>query len=428
MTLSSEETKPLIHKELPVPDHIEKKWKIFFIMALFGMTYLIPFDMIFAANGYFRAKFSETNNEVIVNNFPSYFQTGGISAQVAMSLSSVIILKRVSIEPFVVSCNLLALTLFMAMTVLSKVSTSTWPMGFFVLTTLMYCTACAAGAMYKSGVMAIASMLHPKAVQGFILGQSAAGAINSLISLITLSFPDTDVLEAGFYYLLSSCLCLAKSLCVYVFIFNKMPYVKFNTIRKSHPSTSSDVDQDNPSETRSDQKDEATFLSVFRATWQFCTANFITLVITLLLFPAALSNLQPSTDKIPQHVYTVLIFLVFSVGDVAGALTSTFFSLPRNLVLPLSITRLLFIPLTLMCNIQPRSLPVWFSADCCPAIIYFTMAWSNGVVLSIAATYCSTSVTSNFAKSIAGTLSAFSCALGLIFGSLLVFPVMAALD
>ena len=431
MTSSSEETTPLLHKESPALDqHRQKKWSVFFIMVLFGLTYLIPFDMIFAANGYFRAKFSETDNEVIVNNFPSYFQTGGISAQVAMSLSSMIILKRVSIEPFVVSCNLLALTLFTAMTILSKVSTSTWPMGFFVLTTLMYCTACAAGAMYKSGVMAIASMLHPKAVQGFILGQSAAGAINSLISLVTLSFPDTNVLEAGFYYLLSSCLCLIVSLSVYVFIFNKMPYVKFNTIRKSHSrsSDSSDSDQDSVSETSPDQKDEATFLSVFKEIWQFCSANFITLVITLLLFPAALSNLQPSTDKIPQHVYTVLIFLVFSVGDVVGALTSTFFSLPRKYVLPLSISRLLFIPLTLMCNIQPRTLPVWFRADCCPALIYFFMAWSNGVVLSIAATYCSTSVNSNLSKSIAGTLSAFSCALGLIVGSVLVFPALAALD
>jgi hypothetical protein len=429
MITTVDEKEPLIRRESQSPPPI-RKWRVFFIMALFGLTYLIPFDMVFTAGGYFREKFSETGSQAIEQGFPVYFQIGGITAQVAISLSSMVILKGVPIEPFVIGCNAVALSLFIFMTVLSKVSTETWPLAFFVLTTSMYCIVCGAGAMYKSGIMAIASMLHPKAVQGFILGQSAAGAINSLISLLTMSFTNTNVREAGFYYLFISCVCLAISLSVYIFIFNNMPYVKYNTVRKSEHSQSaesSNSDIHEGSSTETNQKDQTTFRDVFRVTWPYCAANCISLIITLLLFPAAISHLQPSSDKIPQHVFSVLIFLTFSVGDVTGALTSTFLSLPRRCVLPFCFLRLVFIPLTFMCNLQPRTLPVWFLSDYWPALLYFIMAWSNGVVLSIAATYCATSVESNAAKSMAGTLSAFSCALGLIVGSLLVFPTLAIL-
>ena len=429
MTATCDESTPLItsYPQSPPPP---PKWNVFFIMALFGLTYLIPFDMVFTANGYFRAKFSETGDETLILRFPCYFQAGGITTQVIMSLSSMIILKRVPIEPFVIGCNIVTLAIFVVMTIMSKVPTTTWPMIFFVLTTSMYCVACGAGAMYKSGVMAIASMLHPRAIQGFILGQSAAGAVNSLISLVTLSFPRTDVLQAGFCYLLTSCICLAVSLSVYILIFNKMRYVRNNTIRKAElvPSDAESLLDSSTSTTSDDETEKATFMGVLKESWQFCAANCISLIITLLLFPAAISNLQPSDPgKIPQCVYNIIIFMTFSVGDVLGALTSTFIALPKKLVLPFSILRLIFIPLIFMCNLQPRTVPVWFVPDYWPCLFYFTMAWSNGIVLSIAATYCATSVESKLAKSIAGTLSTFSCALGLVIGSLLVFPMLSLL-
>ena len=80
-------------------------------------------------------------------------------------------LKYLPIRPVIYISNTIALLMFILMTIMSKQDTVTWPMGFFLFANVSFCIACASSAAYISGMMAIASMLTPNAIQGFYLGQ-----------------------------------------------------------------------------------------------------------------------------------------------------------------------------------------------------------------------------------------------------------------
>ena len=44
------------------------------------------------------------------------------------------------------------------------------------------------------------------------------------------------------------------------------------------------------------------------------------------------------------------------------------------------LARIVFIVMLVMCNLQPRSVPVWFSGDIWPTVIIFLFAVTNGQV------------------------------------------------
>ncbi|XP_063676956.1 equilibrative nucleoside transporter 3-like [Bolinopsis microptera] len=394
------------------------KWTVYFFMVLFGLSSLLPWNMVITATGYFAAKFSETNSTQIETGFPSYFQIGGIGSNVVFSLSSIVLLKYVPIKPVLITCNIVALIIFVVMTVMSKQITVTWPMSFFYISNVIFCVACAVSAAYISGMMAVASMLTPTAVQGFFLGQGAAGLFATLLSIITLSIPGADPVQAGFYYFLIAAISLALSLVAYL-LFSRMSYVRYNTMRKE--------------EKIEDQAGAGADLSacqVFMNIWKFCISSLITLSITLACFPAALSALRStSTDTTSRWTTTyfspVMIFLIFNIGDVLGRVTSSLLPYPtKRLILPISVCRIVFIPLLYMCNLQPRSLTVWFKSDLWPAIFNLLMSWTNGHLLSLSAVYGPQEVETKSAQSLAGTYRAFSGTLGLVIGSILVFPFL----
>ena len=173
--------------------------------------------------------------------------------------------------------------------------------------------------------------------------------------------------------------------------------------------------------------------SVFKKTWQFSAVNFVTLVVTLACFPAPLSALTstlPNQDSVWVRTYfkAVTVFFLFNFGEVVGCFTATFWHYPKSSnILLVSCTRFIFIPLIFMCNLQPRTIPVWFSHDAFPTVFSFLLGWSEGQLLSMAAVYAPQAVGSPEEKSLCGNFQAVSCAVGLLVGSVLVFPFLALL-
>ena len=266
----------------------------------------------------------------------------------------------------------------------------------------------------------------------------AAGLFATVLSIITLSIPGADPVQSGFYYFLIASISLALSLVGYV-VFNRLSYVKNTTLRSDE--TEGRVEEGT-------RKEEGVF-DVFMKIWKFCATSLVTLMITLACFPAALSALRPissdsdstlhpnssafagSLSSEPESIWSstyflpVITFLFFNIGDVLGRITSSLvpYPSPRH-ILPVSLLRALFIPLIYMCNLQPRALPVWFASDAWPAIFNLLLSWTNGHVLSLSAAYGPQHVDTGSGKSLAGTYSAFSSALGLVVGSLMVFPLL----
>ena len=369
---------------------------IYFFMMVFGLSSLLPWNMVITATGFFSAKFSETESKRISESFPQYFQIGGIGSNVAFSLGSMILLKYVRIKPVVFATNFVIMVVFAVITVFAHMDTKSWAYTYFVTVNFLFCLSCALSASYISGVTATASMLFPSAVSGFYLGQGMAGLFATAISVVTLSLPAIDPIKAGFYYFLIATLTLLTAFVCYC-IFNRLSYVRHAYIAAENRKSLGSADV--PS------------FEIFKQVWQFCLTSLLTLLITLACFPAAFSALESTsynTSMTWRETYfkPIIVFLMFNIGDVIGRITASVAPFPTpKWILPLSILRVVFIPLVFLCNLQPRIIPVWFRHDSLPGIFNFLLSLSNGHFLSLAASYAPQHVATKAEQAVVGTFS-----------------------
>jgi len=110
-------------------------------------------------------------------------------------------------------------------------------------------------------------------------------------------------------------------------------------------------------------------------------------IITLSVFPPITTSILPTNPDIHPLLFTSIHFLVFNAGDLIGRYLCSFPSLliwSAHRLLALSLSRTLFIPLFLMCNVQrPASLihgtPA-ISSDLLYMLILLAFGISNGYV------------------------------------------------
>ncbi|XP_063675011.1 equilibrative nucleoside transporter 1-like [Bolinopsis microptera] len=432
----TEETEPLLASRQP---DARTSWRIYSVMILFGLASLLPWNLMITANGFHVAKFSETNSETIINNFPSYIEIVGIGSNFIAALLGVVVLKIHNLVTVVTLCNTSALLVFLVITVTAYLNTANWAFSFFIMTMMLFGVVMFTSAIFMSGMMGLSSILTTNAVQGFYLGQGLAGLFSALLCIVTLAFPNSDPVSAGFYYFLIASFTLLISLVVFV-VFGRTEFVQIATSKKSSNNAEiigaerkellSPRDAQVPDEATT-QKNTA--MSVFKVIWRFCLTTVLTSTITSVCFPAALSMLRSSARPIDHgaeeswtgYFLPVTVFLVFSVGDVLGRITSSCYSLPTpTYLLPVSYIRLLLVPCIYMTNLHPRNVSVWFHNDAWAALFNFLLSWTNGHFISLAALYGPQMMQTKRGKSFAGTLLSFSYALGLLSGAVLVFPLM----
>ena len=425
-----QETVPLV-SGLPV----RTRRFVYIVMVLFGITSLLPWNIIITAHGYYAEKFNEANHPTIIHNFPSYFQIVGIGSYFVLSLFAVCFLKPINLTSNIYVCNGMVLAIFMLVTALSRIDTSHWSDYFFVLSLVLFGLSLAFSAVYMSALMALCVLLTPTAIQGFYLGQGVAGLFAIILSLVTLSIPHADPVTAGFYYFFVTAVCLAISLIAF-YLFNKHHCVS----ECIHSAADHIIEPPKSKQLKKagiiQQIRQIPAVSVFTSIRKLCFVTMMTSTITSCCFPAALSTLMSTSSHtesvwVTTYFLPVAVFLFFALGDVLGRVTSCIISLPsRRYLLHAAFLRLFAIPAIFMCNLHPRGswLPVLFSSDVCPPIFTLILSWSNGHVQSLAAFYASLQVQSDKEKSAAGTLISFSYAIGLFSGSVLVFIMTALLN
>eukprot|EP00116_Pleurobrachia_bachei_P004467 sb/3464729/ len=417
----TEETTPLLRKPSPTSPI---SWGLYLTAAFFGFIYLIPFDMVFSSAGFFTQKYAEIGDQQIVDNYRCYFQFGGITCTVLVNLIYMLSVKTTKHTLVIVLASLTgSVLIFGFLAVSALISTWDWAYGYFVLTTTLYCLSGGFSALFKAAIFVVCGLVGPKATQGFILGQSSAGFLNSVLGLLTLAH--ADPVSAGCYFFLTSCVLLLSSGAVFLLFFTRNRRVRMamaqGLIEPLQPEGEEDViNSDSEDGIRSSISSNSStdktpsLWYVFSQTWQFCLSIFITLVITLSCYPAPVIT---PTSNIPGYMYAVIMFLTFGLGDILGCMTAARIHIPKQRVLPLSLARAVFIVLIMMCNVQPRTLPVWFHSDWIPGVFYMALAWTNGVLLSTGSTYAPDCVMGAAEKTRAGTLVVFCSALGLFVGS-----------
>merc|ERR1712195_8552 len=369
------------------------------------------------------------------------------------------------VVPQIITCIVFAATTYL-------VYTTMVPESFFYTTVLMVGFCGISAALVQSGIFGLAGRFPPLYTQAVMSGQGIAGVIVSITSLssvlgtpcsgnhtislpITTSNATSSVKAESFSYLTPKSRARRRAQLQNQSILNSPV---FQSSTSSSPIDHTDI----VACTTRESDEEYTSLStctLISYIWKHALSVCLTFVVTLSVFPGITSdirsqnnpnNIRCPTDcsRIPYGggVWQAIFFLLFNVGDTLGRfLASLGTCIPNRLLWIVSICRVGFIPLLLLCSLNTGNGPVapspssssltmssspvstavgYFTHDIYPITFLSLLALSNGYVASLEMMYAPNLVPKNEASR-AGAIMAFFLVLGLVLGSLASFGIRA---
>ena len=344
---------------------------------------------------------------------------------VIVSFLTVALVRCVAMPTLIYTANTLMLLMFALTSVIAKIDTTDWPGNtVFLITEVSFCIMCGSGALFINTMWAITSSLDTAYTDAFLIGMTLAGIIASVLNIVTLSIPGIDFVGAGFWYFLTATILLTISLGLFV-------YFHINIYNHKYAPIKSGNDSDVPSTPSVSPPPKAkSMMALTKEAGTYLYTAFMILFATFVMFPGVLATTESSAINqdsiwVTKYFKPVSIFLTFNIGDFVGRLLACKWDFPSPTLIPwYSTSRLGFAVLFMMCNLQPRSLPVWFPNDILFTIFIFLFAMINGQSLTLALRYAPEIGKETADKATIGTLMGFAGAIGRISGSLMTYLVL----
>ncbi|XP_029359096.1 equilibrative nucleoside transporter 1-like isoform X4 [Echeneis naucrates] len=209
----------------------------------------------------------------------------------------------------------------------------------------------------------------------------------------------SELHDAAFGYFITACVVIFLSLLSFLLL-PKMEFFQFyqDSNRKERPDGENAVNlvntgsKDEP--TGEIRQKDVSMVKIFKKIWLLALSVCFTFTITIGVFPAITTDIKSTlNDRASWDLYFIPVscFLLFNLCDWAGRSLTAICMWPQkdSILLPVSIvSRLVFIPLFMVCNVQPRlHLPVLFHHDGFFIIIMIIFAFSNGYLASLCMCY-----------------------------------------
>ncbi|KAI9815476.1 MAG: hypothetical protein M1827_002610 [Pycnora praestabilis] len=342
-------------------------WVEYCIFLLLGVAMLWAWNMFLAAAPYFQKRF-ESNHWIL-----THFQSAILSVSTITNLGSMLVLtklqskasypKRINSSLFinVTSFTLLALST----TFFRNVSAGVY-LGF--LLAMVFAASLATG-LSQNGVFAYVSGFgREDYTQAIMTGQAVAGVLPCIAQIVTvLSVPEKD--EGGasdqesstsaFVYFLTATGVSLIALLAFLYL----------TRRHQSRSEAKRIVEDVPAGEGEEQAERKSvgMWTLFKKLHWIASAVFLCFGITMIfpVYTQAIVSVR-AADTAPRLFqppsFIPLAFLVWNAGDLIGRLLTlipqiSLTSYPRTLFI-LSIARVIFIPLYLLCNLDGRGAAV----------------------------------------------------------------------
>ncbi|CAJ0834838.1 9775_t:CDS:2 [Entrophospora sp. SA101] len=290
-------------------------------------------------------------------------------------------------------------------------------------------------AYLQNDIFGITAQISPKYTQAVMSGQGLVGlgvSISQIVSVLnpkqlTNNDDDLELSNSAFIYFLSAFIILIISLISYA-ILTKLPLFLYH-----HQSKNIDIiieEEDNEEKPLLNKKSfNITFIRIIRLVYSI----IFVFMITLSLFPSITTSIK-STAKDDEksgyqkdYLFVPLHFLMFNFGDLLGkSLPIIKFFVIKNidLLMLMSTSRIIFIPLILLCNTDigdKRLFPLLITNDFLYFFIILLFSFSNGYLASLI--MMTGPQIQNVNKGLAGILLTFCMVFGLTIGSLLSFSM-----
>ncbi|XP_057301546.1 equilibrative nucleoside transporter 1-like [Hydractinia symbiolongicarpus] len=397
---------------------------IYIIFFIQGVGMLLPWNFFITAKDYFSQKFEEDAN--IQGKFENAFALSAMFPNVISLFLNIFLTNRLSRGVRVITCLLIMIATFTVTTVLVKVDSQSWPDKFFVITVCSVIIINISSGVYQGTLFGVAGIVGQRYIQAIMSGQAIAGIFAALADLISKLAENDDTTTSAFIYFLIAVVVIAITAVSYTMLF-KMPRMQFY-FRRFERRSKNDVKIQQ--EVKPEQPD-IPYWQIFKEIWPMAFSVTVVFGVTLSMFPAVLVKIR-STDEANGSMWnkklfaTVVVFLIFNCGDWVGRIFAGQFQLVKEKGpwLPfLAITRVVFIPLFFLCNIEGSvHLPYVFKHDFWPVIINVFFSLTNGYLGSLCMMYGPKLVSIEYSET-AGTIMSLFLSVGLTLGACVSFAL-----
>ncbi|XP_051528449.1 equilibrative nucleoside transporter 1-like isoform X4 [Myxocyprinus asiaticus] len=318
--------------------------------------------------------------------------------------------------------------LFLLTAILVKVDLE--PLHFFVITMIKIICINSFGAVLQGSLFGMAGLLPASYTTPIMSGQGLAGTF-AAFSMICAIASGSALQDSAFGYFITACAVIALAIASYVALPKLAFFQYYQESNQNKPSEDEENKMDLLKKDQSKQgvstaeedKQAPSFLGIFKKIWVMALSVCFAFTITIGTFPAVTVDVK-STIAVggtwEKYFIPVSCFLFFNVFDWAGRSLTAVCMWPgkdSKLLPGLLLARVLFVPLFMLCNVQPRyNLPVYFTHDGWFIAFMVLFAFSNGYLASLCMCFGPKKVDPSEAET-AGAIMAFFLSLGLALGA-----------
>ncbi|XP_051009058.1 equilibrative nucleoside transporter 3 [Acomys russatus] len=411
-------------------DRFNGAYIIFFSLGIGG---LLPWNFFVTAKEYWAFKLRNCSNLAsgedsedtdILNYFESYLAIASTVPSVLCLVANFLLVNRVQVHVRVLASLSVSLAIFVVMIVLVKVDTSSWTRGFFSVTIACMAIVSSASTIFNSSMYGLTGSFPIRNAQALIAGGAMGGTVSAVASLVDLA-ASSDVQNSALAFFLTAAIFLGLCMGLYLLLY-RLEYARYymRPVAPAHVFSGEDnLSQDTPSSTSVAMPSLGPILKK-TASLGFCAAFLY--FVTTLIFPAISTNIQsmhkdtgsPWTSK---FFVPLTVFLLFNFADLCGRQVTAWIQVPgprSKVLLALTLLRICFVPLFLLCNYQPRShlTVVLFQSDIYPVLLICLFGFSNGYLSTLVLMYGPKIVPRELAEA-TGVVMLFCATVGLMLGS-----------
>ncbi|NWV00708.1 S29A3 protein, partial [Upupa epops] len=423
-------------------DHFHGAYIIFFLL---GIGSLLPWNFFITAKHYWMYKLQNCSDQAgptgqavsdLRDCFESYISIASTVPSVLCLIGNFWLVNRVPASVRILSSLFVILAVFLVITMLVKVDTSTWTTPFFALTIGCVVIVSGASTIFSSSIFGLSSRFPMQNLQALISGQAMGGTVSAIASLIDLAAA-ANVTDSALAYFLTADIFIV--ICIMVFLLlPRLEYSRYymgsqmeSPSLATVPCDSSVEDEAEPgvsTDTPFITKPTGIFLlrPILQKTSFLGFCLFYVFFISIIIFPSLSTNIESvsSNSGSPwstKYFVPLTSFFLYNFADWCGRQITAWIQVPgpkSKLLLILVLLRTIFLPLFILSNYQPRAhiQPVVFNQDVYPVTFTVLLGLTNGYLGTLIMVYGPKIVPKELAEA-AGVVMTFYVVLGLAAGS-----------
>uniref|UniRef100_A0A8D2DK15 Solute carrier family 29 member 3 n=1 Tax=Sciurus vulgaris TaxID=55149 RepID=A0A8D2DK15_SCIVU len=418
-------------------DRFNAAYIIFFCL---GIGSLLPWNFFVTAKEYWAFKLRNCSSPAtgkdpqdadILNYFESYLAVASTVPSLLCLVANFLLVNRVPVRVRVLASLTVTLAVFVVMTVLVKVDTSSWSPAFFAVTIVCMAVVSGSSTIFNSSVYGLTGSFPMRNAQALISGVAMGGTISAVASLVDLA-ATRDVTDSTLAFFLTAAVFLGLCMGLYMLL-PRLEYSRYYmrpmfpahmfSGEEAPPQDSASTPLVAPGSSRSHMPPLRPILKKTGGLG-FCVVYLF--LITSLVFPAICTSIESlrkgsGSPWATTFFVPLTTFLLYNFADLCGRQVTAWVQVPgpKSKVLPgLVLLRTGLVPLFVLCNYQPRRhlTTVVFQSDVYPVLLTCLLGLSNGYLGTLALIYGPKIVPRELAEA-TGVVMAFYMAMGLVLGS-----------